>query len=158
MAGRLPLLLAHLFTLPYRPLSGARPVAEQLLPAPARGLAVWPGSRHAPRLPEVAFESRLSRRQVWDRFPDQLSAASRSLLPVIRLDGLAGLRIRRILPGRALQYESPVSSIPRRTGLEPGGSLEHQPGGLGPCPGPRSPEAQALLDLSHQFSHPGSAL
>ena len=25
-------------------------------------------------------------------------------------------------------------------------------------PGPRSPEAQALLDLSHQFRHPGSAL
>lgn len=62
LAGHLPLLrLAHLFTLPYWPLLSARPVAQQPLPPP-RGLAVGPGSRHAPRLPEVAFGSLLSRR------------------------------------------------------------------------------------------------
>ena len=37
------------------PRLGAPIIAGQLLPAPARGLAVRPGSRHAPRLPEAAL-------------------------------------------------------------------------------------------------------
>lgn len=135
MAGRLPLRACT----PVHPALlasfGRPPRCQATAARPRAGIGCMACSRHAPRLPEVAFGSLLSRRQVWGHFPDQLSVAGWSSVPVIRLDGLAELRIRRIPPGRSLQCESPVSSIPRRTGLGPGGSLEHQPVGLGPCPG-----------------------
>lgn len=82
-----------------RPRLGAPAVAGQLPPAPAWGLAARTGSRRAPRLPEGALGPVLQG-LAWDRFPAEVRAAGRSSLLVARRDGLAGLRIRRIPPGR----------------------------------------------------------
>lgn len=114
------------------PRLGAGPVAGQPLSVPARGLAVRPGSRRAPRLSEVALGSlfcggwllQLPGKAGLGLVPGQVERGGPGIASVLRRDSLVELSIRRIPPGRSQQGESPASPSLRKTELGPGGNLE----------------------------------